>query len=148
MSDSPAKSKAKSCLEFAVGCFVLAVIAVVAIAVCHEPETPEEQATRQATREAERVAEEAQQAEERRTGLHCLDQWDGNHAGLEKLVQAHLNDPSSLETLETLIWPVQDGKHRVRMDFTAKNSFGGRVRHFALADIDNRTCTAVLTSVD
>ena len=159
MSAAPAKSKSKSCLEVACGWFLIAVIAVVAIAVCHEPTTPEERATRQATREAERVAEAAQQAEkrvakaaqkaeERRKGFHCLDDYDGNHAGLEELVKASLNAPSSLETLETLIGPVQDGKHRVRMDFTAKNQYGGRVRYTALADIDNLTCTAVLTSVD
>ena len=33
------------------------------------------------------------------------------------------------------------------MDFTAKNAFGGRARHFAIGEIDDRTGKATLIEV-
>lgn len=98
---------------------------------------------------AERERQEAAAAaEERRKGFHCLSSFDGNHNGLERLVRGRLNDPNSLETVRTLISPVNDAnKHRVRMEFTATNAFGGRVRNIAIGLIDNNTCVATLLSV-
>ena len=88
-------------------------------------------------------------AEERRKGFHCLSSWDGNHNGLEELVRRRLNDPGSMETHETRIGPVDSsGRHRIIMDFSAKNAFGGRVRSTATGWVDNRTCEATLGSID
>ena len=88
-------------------------------------------------------------AEERRKGFHCLSSWDGNHNGLEELVRRRLNDPGSMETHETRIGPVDSsGRHRIIMDFSAKNAFGGRVRNTATGWVDNRTCEATLGSID
>lgn len=84
-------------------------------------------------------------AEDRRRGFHCLDAWDGNHNGMEALIRDELNDPGSMETIETGITPVDaDGQHTVRLEFTAKNAFGGRVRHTAYGWVDQASCRATL----
>ena len=107
----------------------------------------EREAAAAAEREREREAAAAE-AENERKGFHCLSSWDGDHNGLERLVRARLNDPDSMDTLGTYIAPVNDaGKHPVRMEFTATNAFGGRVRNNAIGLIDNRTCEATLLSI-
>ncbi len=86
--------------------------------------------------------------EERTAGFHCLSKLNGHHDGLEELVKVKLNDPNSLETLETRITPVgADGLHNVRMKFTAKNALGGRIRHEAWATVNNETCEATLLDI-
>jgi hypothetical protein len=93
--------------------------------------------------------QEAAKAEEVHKGFHCLSAWDGNHDGLEGLVRPQLNDPGSMETHETRIWPVGDGnRHRIIMTFGAGNAFGGMVRHTAIGWIDHDSCEATLVSVD
>lgn len=123
-----------------IGCLVLIVLTVVFATVCTAvgvSTTTEEKA--EATAEAEA---------DRRKGFHCLSRWDGNHDGLEKLVKAQLNDPGSMETLQTFISPVNsEGNHRIRMEFTALNAFGGRVRNTAVGWVNNKTCTATLTDI-
>lgn len=83
-------------------------------------------------------------------GWHCLDQWDGNHDGLEALVRQHLNDPGSMETVSTSTTPVEADteQHIIFMDFTAKNTFGGRVRHRASGSFDTNTCEATLFGIE
>ena len=49
--------------------------------------------------------------------------------------------------LGTLIGPVKDGRHVIRLEFTAKNAFGGRVRHTAAGYVDNKTCEATLVDI-
>ena len=63
--------------------------------------------------------------------------WDGSHRKLAAAVERVLNDPSSFEHLETKTmkgtnWPKT---FIVRMEYTAKNAFGGRIRHYVLAEI-------------
>ncbi len=87
-------------------------------------------------------------AEERRKGFHCLSPLDGNHDGIEALIRAQLDDPGSMETHETAITPVGDnGQHTIRVDFSAKNRFGGRVRTVAWGYVDPTTCTATLRHI-
>ncbi len=91
----------------------------------------------------------AEELEERRKGFHCLDPWDGNHTGLESLIRDRLNDPGSMETIETRITPVDEsGEHTVSLEFTAKNAFGGRVRHQAVGVVENETCAATLLGIE
>lgn len=85
--------------------------------------------------------------EDQRQGFHCLSAWDGNHDGLEALIRGQLNDPGSMDTISTLIGPVKDGRHVIRLEFTAKNAFGGRVRHTAAGYVDNKTCEATLVDI-
>lgn len=88
-------------------------------------------------------------AEERQKGFHCLSAWDGNHDGLEALIRNRLNDPGSMETIETVITPVDArGDHAIVLEFTAKNAFGGRVRHMAFGIVDNSTCEATLDFIE
>ena len=94
-------------------------------------------------------AEPTYTAEERRRGFHCLSTWDGNHDGLEALIRTELNDPGSMETISTGITPVDaDGEHFVRLEFTAKNAYGGRVRHTAYGWVSQATCLATLDWID
>ena len=63
--------------------------------------------------------------------------WDGSHRELVANVERRLNDPGSFEHLETKTmrgsnWP---RTYIVRMEYTAKNTFGGRVRNYILAEI-------------
>ncbi len=87
-------------------------------------------------------------AEEKRKGFHCLSDWDGNHDELERLVRQRLNDPGSMETYETRIGTVQQGRHRIVMEFGAKNAFGGMVRSTATGWVDNESCEATLTGIE
>ena len=81
-------------------------------------------------------------SEEQRKGFHCLSDWDGNHNGLERIIRnEYLNDPGSMKTISTRIAPVNpSGEHYISMVFSAKNAFGGRVRHTVWAYISNKTC--------
>lgn len=65
-------------------------------------------------------------------GLKHLDPWNGESLKMSRTVRARLKDPNSLEVVETKIGPITPrGEHYVIMDYTAKNSFGGRVRRLA-----------------
>ena len=86
--------------------------------------------------------------EERRKGFHCLSAWDGNHDGIETLVRARLNDPGSMETHRTVIGPVVNGQHRIKLDFSAANAFGGMVRSTAIGYVDHDTCRATLDYIE
>ena len=97
----------------------------------------------------ERRAENAEKAEERRKGFHCLSEWDGNHDGLEALIRERLNDPGSMETIKTRIAPADaQGDHRIQLEFTAENAFGGRVRSIAYGWVSQATCEATLVLIE
>ena len=84
-------------------------------------------------------------------GFHCLSPWDGNHDGLERLVKRNLNDPDSMKTYETKIAPsgsYGQNDHAIRMQFGARNAFGGMVRHTAHGWVDHETCEAELLSIE
>ena len=129
-------------------CLILACIAVLAMGASETCMETEEKAASPPTAAA---AEEpdAEEEEERRKGFHCLSEWDGNHEGLEVLIQDRLNDPGSMETIETRI-AVADaqGDHRIQLDFTAKNTLGGRDRYTAHGWVSQATCEATLTLVE
>ena len=78
--------------------------------------------------------------EEVRKGFHCLSFWDGSSGIFKDAVKEHLNDPNSLEEIETRIAPVENDRHFILMDFTAKNRFGGRIRHTAYGYLNAETC--------
>lgn len=68
----------------------------------------------------------------------CVSAWDGNHEGLEGLIRARLNDPGSMETHGTYFNAsdsIADGEIRIRLDYSAANAFGGKVRTDAWADM-------------
>ena len=91
----------------------------------------------------------AKDAEDRTKGFHCLSKLDGNHDGLEALIRERLNDPGSMETIETRIAAANaQGDHRIELDFTAKNAFGGRVRNTAHGWVSQSTCVATLTLIE
>ena len=102
------------------------------------------------TRDDQDVRDDArEEIEERHKGFHCLSSWDGNHGGMTELIKARLNDPDSMETREPRITPVNNaGQHRIIVNFTARNAFGGVVRSRAFGLVDNETCEATITSIE
>ena len=54
----------------------------------------------------------------------------------------YLKDPGSMEVTDTLIGPVLNGQHDLRVEYRARNSFGGMVFGTALAYVDTETCKA------
>ena len=80
----------------------------------------------------------------------CFSAWDGHHRKFTDLVKTKLNDPGSLEAIETKYrtYPNAEGLHYVYMDFTAKNLFGGRVRHLAKGWFHPKTCETILISIE
>lgn len=68
----------------------------------------------------------------------CMDPWDGNYNALEDLIRPLLNDPGSMETFGTyyFTWDdLDDGLVTVRLDYGARNAFGGMVRASAWAEM-------------
>lgn len=61
--------------------------------------------------------------------------WDGSHNELEKYLKKVLNDPGSYEHIETNYWEM-DSYLLVKMHYSAKNGFGGRVRGLITAKCD------------
>ena len=83
-------------------------------------------------------------AEARRKGQHCLNLGDTNESFYAK-VYSNLVDPGSLKEELTVIGPVIDGEHRIKMDFTTRNALGQTVRRTAIGWVDHETCQALLT---
>lgn len=80
-------------------------------------------------------------AERKLWGHHCLNGWDGNHDGFETQIRGLLNDPDSMDTHATkTTQKLPNGFHRISMDYSAKNSFGGRVRLSAIGWLDPESC--------
>ncbi len=68
----------------------------------------------------------------------CVSPWDGNHDGLEDLIRPLLNDPGSMETHGTYYSSddsLADGKISIRLDYSAANMLGGKVRANAIAEM-------------
>ena len=73
----------------------------------------------------------------------CLDSWDGNHKGFEDQIRPGLNDEDSMETHGTYFAVTDedgDGNVSIRMEYSAKNALGGRVKTEALGLLNYRTC--------
>ena len=86
-------------------------------------------------------------AEARRQGQHCLNLGDTNESFYAK-VYASVVDPGSLNEELTVISPVIDGEHRIKMDFTTRNALGQTVRSAAIGWVDHETCEATLDSIE
>ena len=70
----------------------------------------------------------------------CVSPWDGNHDGFERQVREQLNDPESMTTHATYYVRRSSGEFILRMDYGARNAFGGMVRTEAIAVMDTNTC--------
>lgn len=100
--------------------------------------TPQQQAVR-----------DAEHAENKRLGHHCLSMWDGSARQVIAQVKPSLRDPSSFEHIDTGISPVDDnGKHRLTMTYRARNGFGGISTGLVTATVDNSTCRTIIESAD
>lgn len=94
---------------------------------------------------AQRAAQQRREAAQRasRTDQEiaedCLSPWDGNHDDFERQIRERLNDPGSMTTHATYFGRVS-GEFTLRMDYGARNAFGGMVRTEAIAIMDTATC--------
>ena len=89
----------------------------------------------------EQATREVRDAEERRTGMHCLSEWDGHNPWLKRGVEQGLDDKRDYKALETRIWPVNDNnEHYVTMLFRARNEFGGVSRYMIFAYLNHDDC--------
>ena len=63
--------------------------------------------------------------------------WDGSHRALVSAVEKKLNDPGSFEHVETSTMKGSNYPDTfiVRMEYTAKNAFGGCVRKFVIVEV-------------
>ncbi len=62
-------------------------------------------------------------------------------------MRLRLNDLGSMETTRTLVGPNKGGVHQIRLYFTAKNAFGGRVSAKAVGTFRNDDCRATLARI-
>ena len=105
---------------------ILVLVAVVA-AACSGPETTEDR-----LRDCPQVS------------------WDGNLDSFEEQIRDRLNDPGSMETFGTYFrndYALEaDGRLRVRMEWGARNAFGGMVRTESAGLLNLDTCHVQITA--
>lgn len=127
---------------------LIVVLVVIAAVACEPSEDESYGAIDGNSREAtEYRSERAKTQEERRRGHHCLSAWDGNHEGFERLIRAELNDPGSMSTTRTVVGTLKDGRHEIRLFFTAKNALGSRVQAIGVGSFRNSDCKATLRRI-
>lgn len=81
-------------------------------------------------------------AEDRREGLHCLEE-DGSHAETVERVRAELPHPDTFEHRGTALFPVRNGKHFLVMAYRSLSENGHRMdAGVALTKIDHERCFA------
>lgn len=89
----------------------------------------------------------ADELEKRRSGLHCLSDWDGSNRNAVLLMRtSYLRDPDSFEHIETVISPLDEssGEHGAWMTYRARNGFGGMNVERIYMRIDSESCEARL----
>ena len=76
--------------------------------------------------------------------------WDGNLNSFERQIRERLNDPGSMETFGTYFTNgfalEPDGRLMVRMEWGARNAFGGMVRKESVGYLDLDSCEVEITS--
>lgn len=80
------------------------------------------------------------ETKDKAAGFDCLSSWDGSSAPLVESVKASLRDPDSFKHVETRIGPNKNGKHKLFMQYRARNGFGGMNVGYATAEVDHDTC--------
>ena len=98
--------------------------------------------------------------EDRIAGNHCK----ASRYPAERLVKDRLNDPGSMKVEKFLISPLDSSmqkiveeshghiwadrkKHLAAMEFTARNTFGGRVKNAATFWVDHEDCSVLLLDI-
>lgn len=129
-----AEAQSKKQKKAGIGCVSVAgiIVLLVALGQCASDEPPPND-----------PAKLAEEAENKRKGMHCLSAWDGSHVAVVASLKDALRDPKSFEHVETRITPVDaEGNHKLIMQYRARNGFGGMNAGLASATIDNETCDA------
>jgi flagellar biosynthesis GTPase FlhF len=102
-----------------------------------------------AAKEEEERQRQAEKEEERRKGFHCLSLWDGSHREFTRDVKQRMREPDSFEHIETRVTPVDNsGSHRIRMEYRARNGFGGMNVGVATGTYRNDDCTHTIQSLE
>ncbi|MEQ8902969.1 MAG: hypothetical protein RID11_12890 [Roseovarius sp.] len=112
-------------------------------------ETPEEAAARSQVEQAQTELAQAEEAEKKRKGFHCLSAWDGSHANFKRDIEDRMRDPGSFEHISTSVTPVSSsGTHKVFMEYRAKNGFGGMNIGTAMGTFRNSDCSHIVISLE
>lgn len=129
-------SDAKAAKAGGIGCLaIIAVLVLVGMCSSMGGPTPAERA-------AEDTAANAEEADKKRRGFHCLSAWDGSHRELSDAVKRNLRDPRSYEHIETRITPAdENGNHVLMMQYRARNGFGGMNVGEVAATVKNSDCS-------
>lgn len=130
---------------WAIAIYVLVAFAVLGSLLDGGGEAPDGGAQSTRNQDSERGPLTAEEAFE-----DCVSPWDGNHNGFEQLIRERLNDPGSMETHGTFYNPsdsVADGTIRIRLNYGARNSFGGMVRNDAIGEMNVRTCEVSIVTL-
>ena len=107
----------------------------------YEKMTPEQRAVEQAEYEARQEEAARQNLVEHADGQHCLGS-SGQHSAFVDYFRDQLRDPDSFQHVRTVIHSVDDeGQHRLRMTYRARNGFGGMNVETVQADVANRDCS-------
>lgn len=72
-------------------------------------------------------------------GPHGFSSWDGSHIKLTRHVVSKLKDPDSFQHIETVFGDSPEHGFLVKMEYRAKNSFGGYVVDAVIAVCDKQT---------
>lgn len=76
--------------------------------------------------------------------------WDleYSHYALNEIIKDSLYYPDTFDHIQTLVEPVDElGNHLIRVEFSAVNLAGLRVRRFAGGVMDNETCSVRLVEI-
>lgn len=96
----------------------------------------------------EQVAKrEAEKAQERQSGVHCRSPWDGSHDRVTEITKQNLRDPASFEHIRTRIGQNDNGVHSIKMEFRARNLFGGMSLGVTLGSIRNSDCGVIEAAI-
>ncbi|WP_113155967.1 hypothetical protein [Nitratireductor sp. OM-1] len=87
-----------------------------------------------------REAEAFKRGESFYDGTQCLSSWDGSPRNLVFAVEDKLKDPDSFQHIETRYNNADPKKIVVRMEYRARNSFGGYVVETAYGELDKNNC--------
>lgn len=82
------------------------------------------------------------EAQKRHHGDHCRTD---SYVAVRMMIERSLHDPGSLDVLNWAMSPrnTETNSHRMIVEFTAKNAFGGRVRSIASTYVSHETCNPV-----
>ncbi len=140
----------------------LAIYSVVTATPEEKAKWAAEQALRDQERERERAAKAKREAEEeaahqqekaekaaKEAQFKCLNAWNGEMFTFVRAIKDNLRDPDSFELINSYASPVKsNGLQIIRMEFRARNGFGGMNVESASGLVKNSDCELISWSMN